>query len=110
MAATYSSPSNHQQIAFPSSPLYSPLGFSFGGAIPSLSYQNTPTKQSSSLKKCSKKREFNDEEDTKMSLADDDNENRPVRTLKKVKSTINTNAESSNADEADIGVLLGERR
>ncbi|TIB12078.1 hypothetical protein E3P92_01643 [Wallemia ichthyophaga] len=107
MAATYSSP-NHQQIPFPSSPLYSSLGFSFGGgnSISSASGSaSTPTKQHqpSTLKKSLKKREFNDEEDTKMSIGDDDGENRPVRTLKKVKSTLNTNVES---EEGDVGVLL----
>ncbi|TIA91773.1 hypothetical protein E3P99_00928 [Wallemia hederae] len=104
MTTAYSSPSN-QTIAFPSSPYCSPLGFGFASsAMPSSSF-NTPTKPQLH-KKSSKKREFNDEEDTKMLITDEDTENRPVRTLKKVKSTINTKSDNSNSEEADIGVLL----
>ncbi|TIB77837.1 hypothetical protein E3Q23_01071 [Wallemia mellicola] len=72
----------------------SPMGFNFGNT-------KTSTKLLKSSKS-SKKREFVNEDDTKMSIPDDEHENRPVRSLKKVKSTINNHT----PDEPDLGVLL----
>ena len=125
MATTFSSPSNRIPFgsSVTSSPAYSPLSFGFGNGFNSPN-SLTPTKiNSNSLSnnsvkclKSSKKREFIEEDDIKMSITDEDIENKPIRSIKKVKSSIinnnnnnnsGGNGNSSSLDEPDLGVLLG---